>query len=372
MHPGVCATADREILQDCLALAQSLERFFDPTRCHCYFGLEVIGDLSVAPLYVYFGHHRRRSAHAQVSHVFVRCVEHPPEPGPPTDETCVSLGQVTHQEMEYLTVWAIAKEFLLTRRCTRLDVTSLSSRHDPVFGCSAWVCAQVDPVQIWLAPAAAPRPRAQVDPRLRALDDSDGRGTVRHAAGARHSGGGLQVVRPPTADVASVAGVWFEVADFGEDSDTESARDSDEEPDPPPLAGGPRQRERRPLAESGHADQGGAAEEADDVANRRALRGEDWHGFSIARIYRSAMCVGVGATCGRHRDVGGGSQTACKKSIMFGANLTESECVLRMKQWLLMGAAIPEDATDGRRRHVAVNARSVPLWDTALIEAGPQ
>ncbi len=64
-----------------------------------------------------------------------------------------------------------------------------------------------------------------------------------------------------------------------------------------------------------------------------------WGPFSIAKIFSGGTHVGYGATCGRHHDMEKSIATPCKKAVTFGkaAQLSEAECILRLKRWLVAG-----------------------------------
>ncbi len=70
--------------------------------------------------------------------------------------------------------------------------------------------------------------------------------------------------------------------------------------------------------------------------------------------------IGWGATCGRHRDSADAPTAVCKKQITYGKEaLSDDECVLRLKRWLVMGLRIDNTDPSGRSIHLAHDARSL-------------
>jgi len=94
---------------------------------------------------------------------------------------------------------------------------------------------------------------------------------------------------------------------------------------------------------------------------------EPWKEFSISKIFRDGLFVGWGGNCGKHC-----GKTACKKALTFGSGpkaISEEEGKVRIKQWLLMGRALPAAATNSRSKHIAIDARTFELWSVDEIEA---
>ena len=109
----------------------------------------------------------------------------------------------------------------------------------------------------------------------------------------------------------------------------------------------------------------------------RAARGETWSvngiDFQIAPIYRKGEHIGFGALCGQHQNLGDAPHADCKKQLVFGVGdgrLLPQVCRLRVMQWCLMGFEIDPGLDDARKRHVAIDARRLHLWDDARIERG--
>ena len=71
---------------------------------------------------------------------------------------------------------------------------------------------------------------------------------------------------------------------------------------------------------------------------RKEARALPWGPFQLAPIVPASGHSGWGAICGLHRDQDG-SKTTCKKAITLNpaAGLDDSECILRLKRWLLAG-----------------------------------
>ena len=70
--------------------------------------------------------------------------------------------------------------------------------------------------------------------------------------------------------------------------------------------------------------------------------------------------IGWGATCGKHANEGE-SKSACKRQLTYGARrpLSDSECRVRLKTWLLAGVPI-EEGPYARELHFAVPVRDAP------------
>ena len=67
---------------------------------------------------------------------------------------------------------------------------------------------------------------------------------------------------------------------------------------------------------------------------RKQSRSIPWGPFQLAPIVPASGQSGWGAICGQHRDRG--NNLSCKKAMNRG-DLTDAECVLRLKRWLLAG-----------------------------------
>ena len=75
-------------------------------------------------------------------------------------------------------------------------------------------------------------------------------------------------------------------------------------------------------------------------ARRKESPALPWGPFQLAPIVPVSGHSGWGAICGLHRDQDG-SKTTCKKAITLNpaAGLDDSECILRLKRWLLAGVS---------------------------------
>lgn len=108
-----------------------------------------------------------------------------------------------------------------------------------------------------------------------------------------------------------------------------------------------------------------AAEAAAAIARQR--RGFDWKGFQLAPVFAAGCQIGVGATCGRHFDSTDGAQVRCKKQVTFGQEpLTESQCIAKLKLWLIRGHAIRGEWP--RRDHVKENVRAYPVISSEELD----
>ena len=98
-------------------------------------------------------------------------------------------------------------------------------------------------------------------------------------------------------------------------------------------------------------------------------RGVPWGPWSLAPLHpRGGQQRGWGATCGGHRDAEDGQRIACKKTISQ-TGMSNEECRIRMKMWLLAGVAIEEDDPRGRSKHMAAPFKTEPLRDETALDA---
>jgi hypothetical protein len=104
--------------------------------------------------------------------------------------------------------------------------------------------------------------------------------------------------------------------------------------------------------------------EAHENSNGRVSRSDGWCTdlgvpFTIARIFRSGEHIGWGAVCALHKNRVH-DRCTCKKTIALGkgvGQLTDEECVVRLKRWLIEGLLIDRVMPGGRHRHRDVDAR---------------
>ena len=92
--------------------------------------------------------------------------------------------------------------------------------------------------------------------------------------------------------------------------------------------------------------------------------------WSEPPFFISRMPRGVGASCCLHHDEGDDvRKVRCQKTLAFGSRetLTEAECVLRLKRWLLQGLDLEGPAV--RTTHRLVDARRAGLAGVELDEA---
>ncbi len=91
----------------------------------------------------------------------------------------------------------------------------------------------------------------------------------------------------------------------------------------------------------------------------RTPRSTPWGaaGFLIADVSRCGQVIGMGVTCGLHRNQD--DQATCKKTLNFGAeNLSAADCTLRLKRWLLRGLEISPYGALCRDAHKAIDPRN--------------
>ena len=132
-------------------------------------------------------------------------------------------------------------------------------------------------------------------------------------------------------------------SDSGSDSDGSqsiaSIYDEPPPPPPPPPSDGP-QRLRQP-------------------------RSFAWGPFKIAKVFLHHRHAGWGATCGRHHN-DAGAHTQCKKQLVFGRArpLSDSQCIIGLKKWLILGFFLDPNETRQRTLHVSFDARAEALQGT--------
>jgi hypothetical protein len=70
----------------------------------------------------------------------------------------------------------------------------------------------------------------------------------------------------------------------------------------------------------------------------RAVRGSAWGPWAIAPVFRAGVQVAWGATCAQHHN-SRLDRTVCKKQMVQGT-MSDQECQIRLKMWLLAGTRI--------------------------------
>ena len=118
--------------------------------------------------------------------------------------------------------------------------------------------------------------------------------------------------------------------------------------------------------------QGGAASSAPPppaphpVARRRGDRQRravaTWGPFQIAEYHPGGVQKGWGATCGLHWNAGDSQE--CKRPLQYRGRggrhpLDDAGCVRQLKRWLLAGLSIASDDPEGRRKHMAMDPRTL-------------
>lgn len=86
----------------------------------------------------------------------------------------------------------------------------------------------------------------------------------------------------------------------------------------------------------------------------RHRRGEQWGPFSLAPIYSEGVRTGYGAICGLHHNSDDAPGISCRKALTI-EELSEEDCRLRLKRWLVAGLNDhhwPED--QGRSMHLSL------------------
>ena len=347
-------------------------------------------------------------------------------------------------EFDYMTVWMVAKEIMLQHPGT-VTVQFLHHDNRSYSTVSMEVGEDAEHFQVWAGdwrPPRVPRPRraGRLDgveddrqPRRRKKKHRTGVRVVSPATVARVPAVAAPAPAPAPAPAAPEAVVhYFSFSESGSDdsepdggesesdrrdgeSDSESsepdrppprepqpvgvrAPDADGAPAPAPPsphvppapapapAAAPPSPSPTPAPPSPSPAPAPPSPSAEVAAHERhVVRGlgpgaEPWKEFSISKIYRDGIFIGWGGNCGKHP-----GKTICKKALTLGVGanaLTEHEAKLRVKQWLLMGRAIQEEArqedslaagqaipSTARSRHIAIDASRFALWPEARIES---
>ena len=124
------------------------------------------------------------------------------------------------------------------------------------------------------------------------------------------------------------------IIDFASDSESALGPVGDEEDEPKAKDG----------LVSGHvasshdkASSSSSAPPPPAPGKRAALRrGEAWGSFFISPLYRNGVHVGWEGLCNLHQDSHDKQGASCKKSLAK-AHLSDAECKLRLKRWLVAG-----------------------------------
>jgi hypothetical protein len=103
---------------------------------------------------------------------------------------------------------------------------------------------------------------------------------------------------------------------------------------------------------------------AKDGRGPRQKRAMDWCGFALAALKGG----GWGATCKLHMNEWDTDKSCCKKSINI-VGMSDDECRVRMKMWLVAGLRIDVGRSDARDAHRGVDARSIVLQEEAVVDA---
>jgi hypothetical protein len=82
--------------------------------------------------------------------------------------------------------------------------------------------------------------------------------------------------------------------------------------------------------------------------------------FTIASIHRQGVHTGWGATCSLHAN--DGEHATCKTTLALGSgsgSLTDEECTVRLKRWLIAGLAIANTGNShARADHMFIKPRT--------------
>ena len=107
---------------------------------------------------------------------------------------------------------------------------------------------------------------------------------------------------------------------------------------------------------------------APPVKRKLQSRAIPWGPFQIAPIVPAAGQSGWGAICGQHCDQG--NTLSCKKAVSRSSTLTDADCVLRLKRWLLAGHSDQQWPSHRRRsHHVELGGKGLQDFADGMTEA---
>jgi hypothetical protein len=101
-----------------------------------------------------------------------------------------------------------------------------------------------------------------------------------------------------------------------------------------------------------------------EVTNAKATRqrrSEAWGVFHLGPIYSQGVQTGYGAICGLHRNSEDGPGIYCRKALTT-SELSEEDCRLRLKRWLLAGLQ-DSDWPEGQGRSMHLSLGGLRLVD---------
>lgn len=122
-------------------------------------------------------------------------------------------------------------------------------------------------------------------------------------------------------------------------------------------------------AGSSPTNPGASSLSAGHVGSKRQkqARAIPWGPFQLAPIVPASGHSGWGAICGQHCDRG--NTLSCKKAVSRGA-LSDSECILRLKRWLLAGCSDSGWPIHRQRsHHVELGSKGLQEFADGMSEA---
>lgn len=140
----------------------------------------------------------------------------------------------------------------------------------------------------------------------------------------------------------------------------------------PPAEGGPLEAGAPP--EDPRPGVGHAQPPVAVAGEGRFRRGDVWpvesttSPWQVARIFRSGVHIGWGATCSRHTDCADFERArppTCKKALV----VVGDEGRRAVKAWLLAGVGIATGSAEGRSVHLRMNPRTLVYRDEASLGA---
>ena len=110
-HPGLCWSRDRDVYDDVLRMAKSMERLFTSALVGHYFVIFDMDEIRDRAAVVYLASRRARRPHSQQVLNFIACSA---EPGPDLDKLILDLepSPTDEKDYRYISVWTLALSLL--------------------------------------------------------------------------------------------------------------------------------------------------------------------------------------------------------------------------------------------------------------------
>ena len=153
-------------------------------------------------------------------------------------------------------------------------------------------------------------------------------GLIPESSGSESEAGELEEVQAEAAEAAEPAGEGFLLSEAESETDT---------------------------LLPGHSERASSSRDVAPAAPaQRSRRAFAWGVFRISPLFSQGHQIGWEASCNMHQNTGDCVGTSCKKAINQGG-LSEEDCMLRLKRWLVAGLEDSSwDASRARSHHVSL------------------